>query len=260
MLAVTAARAAIFAAFGLAFGSFLTVVVNRMPRRESIVAPRSRCPRCGTEIRVRDNIPVLSWILLGGKCRTCGEPISAEYPLTELATAGLFAASGVLIEPVFAAAVVAPFLGLMLAVALIDFRHRVIPNRITYPAIGAFAAAIAAGDLAGGGVDFPSAMIGLAAYAVPLFVLALALPGGMGMGDVKLVALIGLVLGALGLRYVAVAAAAGIVGGGLGAGLAMAILRYGRKQQIPFGPFLAAGGVVAAFLAPQISSAYLSLL
>ncbi len=236
------------------------MVIHRVPRRESIVAPRSRCPRCGAEIRAVDNIPVLSYVLLRGRCRACGERISPEYPLIEAATAGLFGASAVLVEPVFAAAVVAPFLGLMLALAVIDARFQLIPNRVTYPAVALFAAVIAAGDLAGGGVDFIRALVGLAAYALPLFLLALAVPAGMGMGDVKLVALIGLVLGSLGLRYVAVAAAAGIVGGGLGAGLAMAVLGYGRKQRIPFGPFLAGGGVLAALAGEQIASAYLSVL
>lgn len=253
-------RAAIFAAFGLVIGSFLTVVIHRVPRKESIVSPRSRCPGCGNEVAARDNIPVLSWLVLRGRCRHCGERISVEYPLTELATAALFGAAGWFIEPLFAAGIVAAFLAVMLAVAVIDARHRVIPNRITYPSLVAFAATIVVGDLLGGGVEIVPALIGFAAYAVPLFLLALAIPGGMGLGDVKLVALIGLVLGALGLRYVAVAAALGIIGGGIGAILAMAVLRYGRKQTIPFGPFLAAGGALAAFLAPAIADAYLGLL
>lgn len=260
MSLVIVTRALTFAGLGLIFGSFLTVVIHRVPRKESIVSPRSRCPGCGTEVAARDNIPVVSWLLLRGRCRHCGERISAEYPLTELATAGLFAAAGWFIEPLYAAGIVAAFLAVMLAVAMIDARHRVIPNRITYPAIPAFAAAILVGDLVDGGVEIVPALIGFAAYAVPLFLLALAVPGGMGLGDVKLVAIIGLVLGAFGLRYVAVAAALGIVGGGVGALLAMAILRYGRKQTIPFGPFLAAGGALAVFVAPAIADAYLGLL
>jgi leader peptidase (prepilin peptidase)/N-methyltransferase len=253
-------RVLAFAALGLVFGSFVTVLVHRLPRRESVVGPRSRCPGCGASIRAVDNVPLVSYLVLRGRCRACGERISPEYPLTELATAALFAAAGLLIRPVYAAALVAPFLGVMLAVALIDVRWRIVPNGLTYPALVVFLLAIVAGHAAGGGVDAGSGLLGLALYAGPLFVLAMALPAGMGMGDVKLAALIGLVLGSLGLAYVAVAAFAGVVGGGLGAVLAMAAMGYGRKQQIPFGPFLAAGAVVAALAAPQIAGLYLSLL
>ncbi|HEV8683524.1 MAG TPA: A24 family peptidase, partial [Actinomycetota bacterium] len=170
------------------------------------------------------------------------------------------AGAGWAIRPLYAAAIVAPFLGVMLAVALIDVRWRIVPNRLTYPALVAFLLVIVAGHLAGGGVDAVRGLLGLALYAGPLFVLAVALPAGMGMGDVKLAALIGLVLGSLGLAYVAVAAFAGVIGGGVGAVLAMAAMGYGRKQQIPFGPFLAAGAVVATLAAPQIAGLYLSLL
>lgn len=253
-------RPAVFAALGLLFGSFLTVVVYRVPRGESVVAPRSRCPGCGREIGARDNIPVVSYLLLRGRCRHCGERISPAYPLLEVVTAGLFVGAALGFEPLFAAAVVAPFLGLMLALAVIDARHRIVPNRVTYPAVPAFAGVILVGHLVGGGVDVVDGLLGLLAYAGPLFVLAFAVPTGMGMGDVKLAALIGLVLGSIGLRYVAVAAALGVIGGGLGAAGAMVVFRLGRKDQIPFGPFLAAGAVAAAFVGPWISSAYLSLL
>jgi len=252
-------RVLIFAVFGLVVGSFLTVVVHRVPRGESVVKPRSRCPRCGTELRARDNLPVVGWLLLRGRCRACGERISAAYPLTELATAGLFVAAAFL-EPLYAAVVAACFLAVMLAVAVIDAGHRIVPNRITYPAIPAFAVAVLVGDLAGQGLGVVDGLLGMVLYAVPLFLIALALPGGMGMGDVKLVALIGLVLGAFGLEYVGVGAFLGIVGGGVGALVAMAVLGYGRKQQIPFGPFLAAGGALALFLAPPLSDWYLGLL
>lgn len=254
-----AVRAAIFALFGLVVGSFLTVVIHRVPTGGSIVRPRSRCPRCGTELRARDNLPVVGWVLLRGRCRSCGERISPAYPLIELATGGLFAAAAFL-EPLYVAAVAACFMAVMLAVAVIDARHRVVPNRITYTTIPAFALAILVGDLAGQGLDILDGLLGMVLYAVPLFLIALALPGGMGMGDVKLVTLIGLVLGSLGLAHVGVAAFLGIVGGGVGALMAMAILGYGRKQHIPFGPFLAAGGALAVFLGPPLSDWYLGLL
>ena len=253
-------RLALFGLAGLLFGSFLTVLVHRIPRKESAVAGRSRCPRCGTEIRARDNVPVVSWLLLRGRCRVCGEGISPEYPITEVAAAGLFVGAGAFVEPLFAAAVVGVFLGVMLAVALIDARWRVVPNRIVYPSLVLFAVAIAVGDLLDGGVRLTPALVGMLGYGVPLMLIALAVPGGMGMGDVKLAGLIGLVLGAIGLRFVAVAAFAGVVGGGLGAVVAMLVLRYGRKQQIPFGPFLAAGAVLAAFAGDPIARAYLSVL
>jgi leader peptidase (prepilin peptidase)/N-methyltransferase len=254
-----AVRVILFALPGAVMGSFSTVLVHRIPQGQSIVAPRSKCPRCGVPIRARDNVPVVSFLLLRGRCRSCGEPISIEYPLMELATAALFVAAALLIEPLFAAILVAPFLGLMLALALIDARHRIIPNRIVYPSLVIYLAAVSGGHLAGGGVDLWRGLIGLAAYSVPMFLVALAVPGGMGMGDVKLAALIGLVLGSFGLSLVAVAAFLGIVGGGVAAVAAMAVFRYGRKQQIPFGPFLAAGAVAAALVGRPLAEAYLNL-
>jgi leader peptidase (prepilin peptidase) / N-methyltransferase len=253
-------RVVLFALAGLPIGSFLTVLVHRLPKGQSIVAPWSGCPRCGVPIRARDNVPVLSYLILRGRCRTCGEPVSIEYPLTELATAGLFAAAGALIEPLYAAVLVAAFLAVMLAVALIDARHRIVPNRIVYPALVIFLGAIVVGHFTGAGVDVVSGLIGLAAYSIPMLLVALVVPGGLGMGDVKLAALIGLVLGSMALSLVGVAAFLGIVGGGLGAVTAVAVLRYGRKQQIPFGPFLAGGAAVAALVGQEIASAYLSLL
>jgi leader peptidase (prepilin peptidase)/N-methyltransferase len=203
---------------------------------------------------------VASYLLLRGRCRACGERISIAYPLVELGSGVLFVAAALVFENTFRAAVVAPFLGLMLAVAVIDARFRIVPNRIVYPALLLFAAAIVVGDLAVARVDAPRAALGMLAYSLPLFLMALAVPHGMGMGDVKLVGLIGLVLGSLGLAYVAVAAGVGILAGGLGAIFAVVALRYGRKAQMPFGPFLAGGAVVAALAGSQIATAYLSLI
>jgi leader peptidase (prepilin peptidase)/N-methyltransferase len=253
-------RAAVFGLFGLLFGSFLTVVIHRVPRGESVVTPRSRCPRCGEPIKAQHNIPVLSWLFLRGRCRRCGEPISVEYPLVELATGVLFGAAGALVEPLYAAVVMAGFFAVMLALAVIDARWRILPNRIVYPSVAVFLVALAVGHFTGGGVNVLTGLVGLAAYAVPLFLVAVAVPGGMGMGDVKLAALIGLVVGARGLPLVAVAAFLGVVGGGLAALVAMAVLRWGRKRQMPFGPFLAAGGVAAVLAGARIAEAYLSLL
>jgi leader peptidase (prepilin peptidase) / N-methyltransferase len=253
-------RVALFAVLGLIVGSFLTVVVHRIPRGESVVRPRSRCPRCGAEIRAVDNIPVVSWLLLRGRCRRCGARVSVEYPLTEAATASLFSAASATHRDAFVAALIALFLAAMLAVALIDARWRIVPNRIVYPSLVLGLAGLVVGQLAGAPVDVLSGLIGLAAYAGPLLLIALVVPRGMGMGDVKLAALIGLVLGALGLSYVAVAAGVGIILGGVGALTALAVMGYGRREHIPFGPFLAGGAGVAALAGPAIAGAYLSLL
>jgi leader peptidase (prepilin peptidase)/N-methyltransferase len=249
-------RIAVAVPLGLAFGSFLTVVTHRVPKGESLVAPRSRCPECGTRLRNADNIPVVSWLLLRGRCRSCGARISPMYPLTEIATAGLFAAAALTFDRVWVSVMIAPFLGLMVALAIIDLRHRIIPNRVVYPSLLAFAAYIVIVGLAGGGLDVIRAALGMLAYGGVLLLVAIVSPKGMGMGDVKLAALIGLVLGSVGLRYVTVAAGAGVLLGGVGAVVAL-IAGASRKNAIPFGPFLVAGALVAAFLAPQISSVYL---
>ncbi len=245
--------------FGLVFGSFLTVAIHRVPKGESVVTPRSRCPSCGAQLRNRDNIPVVSWLLLRGRCHDCGTRISAVYPLTELAAGALFVATVLRFDRVWVAAMLAPFLSLLAALAVIDWRHQIIPNRIVYPCLLIFPAYLAVAGVAGGGVDLPRAGIGFLAYGGGLLLVAIAAPRGMGMGDVKLAALIGLVFGSLGLAYVAVAASLGIFLGGVGAIVALA-LGAGRKQKLPFGPFIAAGAVLAAFVGPQISEAYLRLL
>jgi leader peptidase (prepilin peptidase)/N-methyltransferase len=256
--AMAAFRDVAFALFGLVFGSFLTVVVHRTPLKQSVVAPRSACQRCGATIRARDNLPVVSYLLLRGRCRECDLHISAEYPVVEALTAGLFVAAALAFRRTPVAAVVAPFLGLMVAVSLIDARHCIIPNAVTYPALLVFAAGVAAVAAFGGGVTFRGALLGLLAFGGGLFVVALVSPGGMGMGDVKLAALIGLVLGSLGWRYVGAAALLAVLGGGVGA--VVALLRgRGRKDAIPFGPFLAGGAVLSALAAPQLSSWYLAL-
>ncbi len=253
------ARALIFVLLGLPFGSFLTVAIHRVPAGESLVRPRSRCPSCGMQIRARDNIPVLSWVLLRGRCRSCGERISPVYPLTELATAGLFVASALAFDDLWLAAMMALFLGLLVALSVIDIRHKVIPNRLVYPSFLLFAVYLVVAALAGADVDLPRAVLGFLAYGGALLVVAFISPKGMGMGDVKLAGLIGLVLGSLGLGYVAVAAGAGILLGGVGAIVALA-LGAGRKKALPFGPYMAAGAVLGAFAGAQIADWYLGLM
>lgn len=255
---MTAVRVLIALPLGLVFGSFLTVVVHRVPAGESLLRPRSRCPSCGTQIRNVDNIPVVSWLLLRGRCHSCGAGISAVYPLVELATGALFVAAALEFQRIWLAALMAPFLGLMFALAIIDLRHRIIPNRIVYPSLIAVPLYLGLAALADGGVDLWDALIGFLAYGGGLLIVALISPRGMGMGDVKLGALIGMTLGALGLRYVGVAAGATIVLGGVAAVAALAA-GAGRKRALPFGPFLAGGAIIAGFFGPDLSSAYLRI-
>jgi leader peptidase (prepilin peptidase) / N-methyltransferase len=250
---------AIALVLGLAFGSFMTVAIHRVPAGESLIRPRSRCPDCGAPIRIADNVPVISWLMLRGRCRACGVRISPVYPLTELASGVLFVAVALVYEDPWRAVLLAPFAGLMVALSVIDIRHRRIPNRLVYPAFVIAAAVIIAGDVAGGGLDTLDAGIGLVAYGLGLMVIALISPKGMGMGDVKLAGLIGLVLGSIGLDLVAVAAGMGILLGGAGAVVAL-LSGAGRKSAIPFGPFLASGAVIAVFVGRQIADAYLNLL
>jgi leader peptidase (prepilin peptidase) / N-methyltransferase len=247
-------RALVALPFGLVIGSFMTVAVHRLPRGDSLVAPRSRCPSCGSPIEPRDNVPVVSWLVLAGRCRRCGAPISVEYPLLELATAGLVVLAAIRHPDPWAAALAAGLLAMMPTIALIDLRHRIIPNRLTYPALLLFPVVIVVAWLAGGPVEPLDGLIGLALFGGGLFVVA-AISRGMGMGDVKLAALIGLVLGSLGLRSVGVAAGAAIVLGGLGGLVALAMGR-GRKSAIPFGPYLAAGAVVAGLWGNAIADWY----
>ncbi len=245
---------------GLLIGSFLNVVIHRVPRGMSLVRPGSACPACGVPVRPLDNDPVLSYLFLRGRCRSCGNRISARYPLVELLTGVLFAVAAVTAPDIETAAFTAAAGSVLIALTFIDIDHRRVPNVIVLPAtavaiIWVTVVSAAQRDLS----PLQPAFISAAAGFVLLLIIALV-SGGMGMGDVKLAAFVGLVLGGLGLPYVAVAAFAGLVGGGVGALLAMSVLGYGRKQQIPFGPFLATGAVVAALAGQQISELYLSLL
>ena len=244
---------------GLAFGSFLTVLIVRLPERRQVTTGRSGCPSCGALVAARDNVPVVSYVLLRGRCRSCGMGISPMYPAVELATAGLFVAVGWALPDVWLDVLVAPFVGILLAAAVIDARHRIIPNRLVYAALVVFAAFLVGAQLAHAEPRLLGAGIGFLAYGGGLLLVALAVPGGMGMGDVKLAALIGLVLGSLGLRYVAVAAMAAILAGGVGAVAALMAGRT-RKHAIPFGPYLAAGAMVASVFGGRIAAWYGGLL
>src|SRR5918994_6753963 len=256
---MTWVRVVVALPLGLAFGSFLTLAIHRVPAGESVVRPLSRCPSCGTQLRAVDNVPIVSWIALRGRCHACGARISVAYPLTELVTGGLFVATALVFEDVWATALLAPFLGLLFALSVIDIRHHKIHNRLVYPALVLSAAWVAAADLAGSELSAPSAGIGFLAYGVGLLVVALISPRGMGMGDVKLAGLVGLVLGSLGLDHVARAAGPGGLFRGVW-GVVALLARAGRKTPIPFGPYLAAGAAVATFVGGRIADAYLNLI
>jgi leader peptidase (prepilin peptidase) / N-methyltransferase len=237
---------------GMLIGSFLNVVAWRLPRGESLVRPRSRCPRCETPIRPYDNVPILSWLLLRGRCRTCGVGISARYPAVEAATAALYAA--VAIGRHGALDIV---LGLLLVtalvpIALIDLDRRIIPNKITLPA--SVAAVAAAAVLDAGFV--PEQLIAGAAAGGFFLLAAVMYPRGMGMGDVKLAGMLGLYLGRAVAPAVLVALVAGVVVGA--AVIARKGAREGRKTAVPFGPFLALGALVALFAGDALVDAYLS--
>ena len=235
---------------GLAVGSFGSVVAYRVPRGESIVAPRSACPSCGTQIAAYDNIPVLSWLLLRGRCRACHAGISARYPLIEAAVAGLFVAVALrfLGDPA-QIALGCLFCATLAIITVTDLERRIIPNAV----LAAAALAWAAIAVPFAGEDVLESLIAAAAAGGLLFLIALAYPQGMGMGDVKLVAVMGLYLGS--------AVAVGLLGGLIAGSLvgAVMIARNGasaRKQAIPFGPFLALGALVALFAGPDVVSWY----
>jgi leader peptidase (prepilin peptidase) / N-methyltransferase len=242
---------ALTAIFGAVVGSFLNVVAYRLPRSESLVSPGSSCPGCGTPIKPYDNVPVIGWLLLRGRCRACGERISPRYPVIEALTAVL-AVSVVLVKHSAHDIVMGLVLvGILVPVALIDLDHRIIPNRITLPAA---IAAVAIG-LALEPSWVPEQLIAGAAAGGFLLVFVLAYPRGMGMGDVKLAAVLGLFLG----REVAVALLVGVVAGTVVGAAIMARLGVskGRKTAVPFGPFLALGGIVALLAGPAIVQWYL---
>jgi leader peptidase (prepilin peptidase)/N-methyltransferase len=253
--AMQSLRAVTFGVGGVVFGSFLTVVVYRLPRGESVVTPRSACPQCGNTIRARDNVPVLSFVLLRGRCRHCGLKISPEYPLTEAFVGLVFLTVALRVPDLISAALLAPFLGVLVAAALIDLRHRIIPNRLVYPSLAVFGTAVALASLADGRLTLLRAVLGLVAYGGGLLTIAIVARGGMGMGDVKLAGLIGLMLGALGWRYLGVAAAVTILSSGVVA-VGAVLAGMGRKHALPFGPFLAVGATVAALWGPQVAGWY----
>ena len=245
------ALAALSLAPGLALGSFLNVVAARVPLRRSIVSPGSACMSCGERIAWYDNVPVVSWLLLRGRCRNCEAPIPWVYPAVEITTALLVAGCVLAFGVTLDALVAAFFCAVLVVVSATDLAHRIIPNRVVVPAA---AIVLAAQTLLHPSPEWTLAALGAAAF---LLGAAIAYPGGMGMGDVKLALLMGAMLG----RTVPVALMLGMV-------LALVpsvalLLRHGsaaRKMGIPFGPFLALGSVLALFWGSRLLDGYLGLL
>jgi leader peptidase (prepilin peptidase)/N-methyltransferase len=237
---------------GMIAGSFVSVVAHRVPRGLSIVGPRSRCPACDAQIAAHDNIPVISWLWLRGRCRGCGGRIPARYPLVELGVGAAFLLTAMVLwdDPAQLA------MGLVLvttlaAITLTDLERRIIPNRILVVAALAGGAIAAVTDPA----SLPERGIAAAAAGGLLLITALVYPAGMGMGDVKLAAVLGIYLGAA----VAPALLVGFLAGAA-VGLAM-MLRDGaaaRKRGVPFGPFLALGGLVGLLAGNELIDWYLS--
>lgn len=235
--------------FGALIGSFLNVVAYRIPVGESLVSPGSHCPSCDAPVRPWDNIPVISWLMLRGKCRKCGVRISSRYPIVELLTAAAFAAvvavngfdGDLLLE--------LPFVAALIALAAIDLDHRLLPNKIVYP----LAAYGVVATLLVDRTDLAENLIAGAGAFTFLFLAVLAYPRGMGMGDVKLAGAMGVYLGLSVIPALLIAFLAGSL-----VGLGM-IAREGasaRKKAVPFGVFLALGGIVAVLAGPELIELY----
>ncbi|MET4638622.1 leader peptidase (prepilin peptidase)/N-methyltransferase [Mycetocola sp. 2940] len=268
-------------AFGLLVGSFLNVVVYRVPNGMSVVSPPSACPGCGSGIKAYDNVPVLSWLVLGGKCRSCREPISARYPLVEAGVAVFFGVVGVWwwvtsMRPLAADSsidrgeilasvlVLLAFLwlaGISVSLALIDLDTHKLPNAIVLPSYVVGGALLATAGILNGDLDaLIRAGIGMAALWTAYFLLAMLYPGGMGFGDVKLAGVLGLYLGFVGWDALVVGAFAAFFLGGLFAIVLLVLKKVNRKGGIPFGPWMLVGAWTGIFAGNTLFTSYLSLL
>jgi leader peptidase (prepilin peptidase) / N-methyltransferase len=245
----SAAEIVVAGLFGAVVGSFLNVVAHRVPLGESIVSPGSRCPHCEAPVKPYDNVPVVSWLVLRGRCRNCGAPISPRYPLIELLTALTFAA--VVAARGFDDDLVLelPFVSLLIALAAIDFDHRLLPNKIVYPmAVYGIVATI----LVDSGDIVENLVAGAGAFLF-LLIAVIAYPRGMGMGDVKLAGAMGLYLG---LSIVPALLTAFLSGSIVGVFIIAREGAAGRKKAVPFGVFLALGGIVGVLFGPDLIDVY----
>jgi leader peptidase (prepilin peptidase)/N-methyltransferase len=244
---------------GLAIGSFLNVVVWRVPRGESVVHPPSACPRCGHQIRSRDNVPILGWLLLRGKCRDCGNPISVRYPLVEAFTGAIFAVMAWRFGP---HAVLPAFLYLAAVgtvLALIDIDVKRLPDVLTLPSYVVVAGLLTlAAGVTGDWSSLLRAALGGAALFAFYFALWFVYPSGMGFGDVKLSGVLGACLGWISWSAVAVGAFTGFLYGGVfGIGVIL-FAQGGRKTKVPFGPFMLLGTLTGILVGRQLVDAYVS--
>lgn len=278
---------AIFALFGLVFGSFANVIIWRLPRKESLSYPASHCPRCNTPLKPYDNIPVISYLILGGKCRACQAPISPRYPIVELISGLLFALAPLLATNIVQAVFVAAFLYLLLVLSWIDFDTRLLPNKLVLAlgAIGILGSALSYVKLPATGT-FPwahpttamhlalpffartahssallDALLGVIISCIPAFLLALFYEvvrkkQGFGMGDIKLLAVLGLFLGWYGVFILPVAAIFALGAIVIGTFLNK---KVSLSTQIPFGPFIAIGSMAILMGGPQLWTWYMNL-
>ncbi|WP_369824066.1 A24 family peptidase [Frondihabitans sp. PAMC 28766] len=261
--------------FGLVIGSFLNVVVYRVPNGMSVSHPASACPNCKSEIRAYDNVPVLSWFVLRGKCRDCKTPISSRYPIVEAATGAFFLIVAIRFWPTTgltydAVHIVSRLLELVaflylaaisVALGIIDTEHHRLPNRIVVPSYAVAVSLLGASSLLTGDIaGFVRTLIGGAALFVFYFGIAFAYPKGMGFGDVKLAGVLGLYLAFLGWGPLLVGAFAAFLVGGVFAIVLIALRRVGRKGGIPFGPWMLVGAWIGVFAGPAVFGGYLSLL
>lgn len=242
---------------GVAVGSFLNVVVHRVPRGESIVRPRSHCPSCRAPIGAAENVPVLSWLVLRGRCRHCRAPIGARYPAVELLTGVLFAATAARFG---ATAQLPAFLYLAavgVALAFIDVDVKRLPNVLTLPSYPVSLALLGAAAAATRQpATFERALVGMAALFSFYLLLVTVYPAGMGLGDLKLSGVVGLYLGWVGYGALAVGAFSAFLVGGVAGMAAMFVGTAGRRTRIPFGPFILTGALVGIFAGPAIAAGY----
>lgn len=261
---LSAGGVAFVGVLGLLIGSFLNVVVWRVPRGESVVTPPSACPRCGHRIRGRDNVPVLSWLLLRGRCRDCSAPISGRYPLVEAVTGVLFALVAVRLGLSWALPAYLYLAAVGVALALIDLDVHRLPDAIVKPSWAVVAALLTLASWNPGGEADWSALLraAIGALALWLFYLALVIikPGGMGWGDVKLAPLLGAALGWLGWGSLTVGAFGAFLLGGLFSIGLLLTRRAGRKSGIPFGPWMIAGAALGVAVGEPLWRWYLDLL
>jgi leader peptidase (prepilin peptidase)/N-methyltransferase len=247
--------------FGLLVGSFANVVIYRVPAGHSVVAPPSTCPACGARIRARDNIPVLSWLWLRGRCRDCGAAISPRYVLVEALTGLVFAGVGLRFGLSWTALGEAALMAGLVALAFIDLDHMLLPKKVVYVTLAVVGVALSAGAASGGqwrrlGVALLSAAVAWGVF----FAINYISPKALGFGDVRLALLIGFGLGWLGAAYAFLGfVVASVLGSIVGVSL-IAAGRAGRKSAVPFGTFLGAGAMLAALLGSPVVNWYLGLL